>query len=145
MALNPPGALEPAAAPVSDFGVLAGRSAAFVPLCTGAPELPAAPEVPAVPELPAAAGAPVSALGVLAGRSAALVPLWTGAPDAPLPADVAAGAVVVEPDALAGRSWLAEVAGGAAGFESLGSVVILPGDCASTGAANARAIAKVMV
>ena len=74
--------------------------------------------------------------------------------DAPAPAVegagvTGAGAVVVElevePAELAGRSWLAEVAGGAAGFESFGSVVVLPGDCASTGAAKARAIARVIV
>ena len=109
MALKPPAAPEPAAAPVSDFGVFAGRSGAFVPLCTGALELPA------------------------------LLPLVTGAPEAPELALAPAGAVVVvelEPDV---------VAGGAAGLESFGSVVVLPGDCASTGAANARAIARVIV
>jgi hypothetical protein len=110
IALKPP--LEPAAL-VSDFGVFAGRSAAFVPLDTGAPE-----DAPA----PAVEGA-----GVMGAGAVVVVELE------------------VEPAELAGRSWLAEVAGGAAGFESFGSVVVLPGDCASTGAAKARAIARVIV
>jgi hypothetical protein len=36
------------------------------------------------------------------------------------------------------------VAGGAAGLLSFGSVVVRPGDCASTGAANAAAISTAI-